>query len=93
MVVDPHATLERVCAFAGLQADDAVEAMISGERRRAASARHRTGHDRRDRALARAARPARSRARRAATAPVLGRFGYLPTDGHPADPAPRQMRN
>jgi len=96
MVSDPRVTLERVCAFAGLRADDAVDAMIGGERRGAVGGPHE-----------RIAEPVttasvdRWRERldphqvalvERATASLLDRFGYRPADDFRADPAPRDAR-
>jgi hypothetical protein len=95
MVIDPHVMLERICAFAGLRADDAVETMI-GERRGSFRGPHK-----------RVAEPVttasieRWRERldphqvalvERATTPVLDRFGYRIADGLGADPAPRDVR-
>jgi hypothetical protein len=91
MVCDPRGTLERVCAFAGLRAEDAVERMIRGERRgsgpherivepvtTASVERWRERLDPREVALV-----------ERATAPLLDRFGYRPADGFRTDPAQR----
>ena len=97
MVSDPHATLERICAFAGLRAGDAVETMISGHRPGSRSG----GPNERLAGPVTTASVERWRERltppevalvERATVPLLDRFGYRPTDAAGADPAPPGVR-
>jgi hypothetical protein len=96
LVSEPQAVLERVCAFVGLRAGDAVERMIGGDRGDWARGPHR-----------RVAQPVttawveRWRERLSAeqvalveraTAPLLGRFGYQPAEDLRGDPPPEDVR-
>jgi hypothetical protein len=86
MVGDPHATLRRVCDFAGLAADDpAIEAMLAADRGRT----YRGIHERLNQPVTTAS-VERWRERltaeeialvERATAPLLERFGYVPVAG------------
>jgi len=96
LVADPHAALERVCAFAGLRAGDAVETMIAAERRGRFG-----GHHIRlaepvstafvERWRERLDAPQVALVEREA-APLLDRFGYLPLGEAGAEPTPGDRR-
>ena len=97
MVGDPHAALGRICAFAGLRADGAIEAMIGGPRRHGRVG----GPNERLAGPVTTASVERWHERLAAhevalveraTAPLLDRFGYRPADALRADPAPHDLR-
>jgi hypothetical protein len=96
LVSDPAGTLERVCAFAGLRAGDAIDTMIEAER----GARLGPVHARiagpvtpdsverwRERL-----RPEQIALVEHATARYLDRFGYLPAEALGAAPAPEDLR-
>jgi hypothetical protein len=92
MVSDPHAVLERVCAFAGLRADDAVETMI---RRPSSSASKRVGEPISTASVERwreRLHPHQVALIERATAPLLDRFGYRPAEDLGADVTPRDER-
>lgn len=95
MVSDPYAVLERVCAFAGLRAGDAIESMISkrrgslrGSHKRVAEPVTAAWIERWRERLA----PHQIALVEAATAPLLERFGYRPADDLRSDPAPPDVQ-
>ena len=94
MVADPHATLERVCGFAGLRAGGAVATMI-GKRRGALRGSHRVVSEPITTAAVERWRerlePREVALVEAATAPLLERFGYRRDDDLRAPPAPRDV--
>ena len=99
LVSDPRAALERVCDFAALRANDAVETMIGGERGDPSRRPHRRVAIAEPVTTASVERwrerldPPTGRARRTgATAQLLDRFGYRAADGLRVDPAPHDAR-
>jgi len=95
MVSDPPAALQRVCAFAGLRAGDAVETMIS---KRRSSLRGSYSHVAEPVTTASVERwrerlqPHEVALVERATAPLLDRFGFRPADDSRADVTPRDAR-
>ena len=92
MVSDPHAVLERVCAFAGLRADDAVETMI---RRRRSSAGKRVAEPITTASVERwreRLHPDQVALVEREMAPLLNRFGYRPAEDPGARATPRDAR-
>ena len=96
LVSDPHAVLERICAFAGLPAGDAIETMVIADRRGRFGPAHRRlaepvnavsverWRERLD--------PRQVKLVEAATAPLLDRFGYRAAAGAVREPAARDLR-
>ena len=92
MVSDPRAALERVCAFAGLRADDAVETMI---RRRRSSAGKRVAEPITTASVERwreRLHPHQVALVEREMAPLLDRFGYRPADDPGARVTSRDAR-
>jgi hypothetical protein len=97
MVSDPRAALERVCAFAGLRAGDAIETMISAEREGSyqGSIHERLGQPVTTASVERwreRLEPQQVALVEQATGPLLDRFGYLPAEDLHAEPAPNDER-
>ncbi len=98
LVSDPHGTLRRVCDFAALRANDAVELMIGGERGDSSRRPHRRVAIAEPVTTASVERwrerldPPQVALVERATAQLLDRFGYRPADGPRADPAPHDAR-
>ena len=95
MVADPRAALERLCAFAGLRAGDAIETMIGGERRGTFTGPHaRLGEPVTTASVERwreRLTPQQVALVERASAPHLERFGYRPAGDLPA-PDPAEQR-
>jgi hypothetical protein len=95
MVGDPHALLDRVCAFAGLRGGDAIETMIS-KRRSSLRGPHKLVAEPVTTASVERWReqlqPHEVALVERATAPLLDRFGYLPADDLQAEVTPRDER-
>jgi hypothetical protein len=95
LVRDPHAALERVCAFAGLRAGDALETMLAKQRSTLRGSHRRvaepvtTGSIERWRE--RLEPQAVALVEHAAGAPLLARLGYLPATGPDTAPDPDDL--
>jgi len=95
MVSDPHAALERVCAFAGLRAGDAIETMIS-KRRGSLRGSHKVVSEPITTAPVDRWRerlePHQVALVEWTTAPLLDRFGYRPAEDLRAGVTPSDAR-
>jgi Sulfotransferase family len=96
MVSDPRAALERVCAFAGLRAGDAIETMLGRSRRGSFADPHaRVGEPVTTGSVERwreRLSPEQIALVEHATAPLLERFGYRTADDVRAAPTQRDER-
>jgi hypothetical protein len=97
MVSDPRAALDRVCAFAGLRAGDAIETMVSAERQGSyrGSIHERLGQPVTTASVERwreRLEPQQVALVERATAPLLERFGYRPAGDVGADPSSEDER-
>jgi len=96
LVSDPHATLQRVCTFAGLDAGDAIETMINAERPGTLRGVHErvtdpVTTDSIERWRERLA-PSEVALIERGTQPLLERFGYRPVDHQQPEPTERDLR-
>jgi hypothetical protein len=95
MVSDPRAALERVCAFAGLRADDAIETMIDKRRSKVRGPHKRIAEPVSTVSVERWRErldPHQVALVERATAPFFDRFGYRPADDIRADATARDTR-